>query len=70
MAGANIEDRFKVAHQLYGKKDIKEMTKDVAVFYDQYCHPHKSDHTVGETLAWFEKLGFDYQGSYPALNFK
>jgi ubiquinone/menaquinone biosynthesis C-methylase UbiE len=70
MAGANIEDRFNVAHQLYGKKDIMEMTpEDIAVFYDQYCHPHKSDHTVGETLAWFEKLGLVYQGSYPALNF-
>src|SRR3712207_3374697 len=68
LAGEDIEKRFEVAHKLYGKKPIEEMTPaEIAGFYDQYCHPHKSDHTVGETLSWFDEQGLDYWGSYPAL---
>ena len=43
---------------------------EVAGFYDQYCHPHKSDHTVGETLQWFDAQGLDYWGTYPPLRFR
>jgi ubiquinone/menaquinone biosynthesis C-methylase UbiE len=68
LAGEDIDKRFEVAHRLYGKKPIEEMTPaEIAGFYDQYCHPHKSDHTVGETLSWFDEQGLDYWGSYPAL---
>lgn len=71
LAGVEIEDRFAVAHRLYGVKPIEQMTAaEVAGFYDQYCHPHKSDHTVGETLRWFEQQGLDYWGSYPPLRFR
>lgn len=71
LAGTDIGKRFEVAHQLYGKKPIDEMTPaEIAGFYDQYCHPHKSDHTVGETLCWFAEQGLDYWGSYPALGFR
>lgn len=68
LAGEDIEKRFEVAHRLYGTKPVEEMTPaEIAGFYDQYCHPHKSDHTVGETLLWFDEQGLDYWGSYPAL---
>lgn len=71
LAGGDVERRFDVAYELYGTKPLPDMTPaEVAGFYDQYCHPHKSDHTVGETLAWFEAEGFEYWGSYPPLNFK
>ena len=70
LAGPDILKRFEVAHRLYGKKPVENMTPaEVAGFFDQYCHPHKSDHTVGETLSWFGDLGLDYWGSYPALGF-
>ncbi len=70
LGGEDIEKRFEVAHKLYGKKPIEAMTAaEIAGFYDQYCHPHKSDHTVGETLSWFERQGLEYWGSYPALGF-
>ncbi len=70
LAGSDIDKRFEVAHRLYGKKPIADMTPhEIAGFYDQYCHPHKSDHSIGETLSWFKKQGLDYWGSYPPLGF-
>lgn len=70
-AGGDIVKRFEVAHKLYGTKPVEAMTAaEIAGFYDQYCHPHKSDHTVGETLSWFGETGLDYWGSYPALGFR
>lgn len=71
LAGGDIDKRFEIAHALYGKKAIQEMTPhEVAGFYDQYCHPHKSDHTIGETLDWFKKQDLSYWGSYPPLGFR
>lgn len=71
LAGEDLEEKFRVAHRLYGHKPIDEMTAaEVAGFYDQYCHPHKSDHTVGETLQWFDQQGLDYWGTYPPLRFR
>jgi SAM-dependent methyltransferase len=70
LAGDDIERRFEVAHALYGRRPLAEMSPaDIAGFYDQYCHPHKSDHTIGETLEWFASHGLDYWGSYPPLGF-
>lgn len=71
LAGPNVEERFRIAHRLYGTKPISQMTpEEVAFFYDKYCHPHKSDHTLGETLRWFEDLGLEYHGSYLPLRFR
>lgn len=71
LAGSDLEKRFNVAHRLYGKKPVEEMTPaEIAGFYDQYCHPHKSDHSIGETLSWFEKQGLLYWGAYPPLRFR
>src|SRR5262249_13084719 len=71
LAGPDVEKRFEVAHRLYGTKTIDQMTPaDIAGFYDQYCHPYKSDHAIGETLDWFRKQGLAYWGSYPPLRFR
>jgi ubiquinone/menaquinone biosynthesis C-methylase UbiE len=71
LGGDDIHKRFEIAHKLYGDKPVEAMTPhEIAGFYDQYCHPHKSDHTVGETLSWFDEQGLDYWGSYPALGFR
>ena len=71
LAGPDLERRFQVAHRLYGKRPVEEMTPaQIAGFYDQYCHPHKSDHTIGETLAWFDSKDLAYWGSYPPLGFR
>ena len=68
LAGPDLEKRFEVAHRLFGTKPIDQMTPaEIAGFYDQYCHPHKSDHTFGETLGWFKKQGLSYWGSHPPL---
>ncbi len=70
LAGDDLEERFAVAHRLYGTKPADEMSaEEVATFYDQYCHPHKSDHTLGETIDWFDSHGLEYWGSFPPLRF-
>jgi ubiquinone/menaquinone biosynthesis C-methylase UbiE len=70
LSGPDIEKRFSIAHELYGQKNVNEMAPDeIAAFYDQYCHPHKSDHTIGSTLGWFDQLDLEYHGSYPPLRF-
>jgi hypothetical protein len=43
---------------------------EVAEFYDKYCHPHKSDHTYGEILGRFDRLGLEYVGSFPPLRIR
>jgi ubiquinone/menaquinone biosynthesis C-methylase UbiE len=71
LGGDDIDKKFEVAHRLYGTRPIEQMTPaDIAGFYDQYCHPHKSDHTVGETLGWFDEENLQYWGSYPPLRFR
>lgn len=68
VAGDDIERRFAAAHRWYGSKPVEQMTpSEIAGFFDQYCHPHKSDHTVEETLAEFDAAGLEYWGSYPPL---
>jgi SAM-dependent methyltransferase len=68
LGGADIDKRFEVAHRLYGEKPASEMSPDeVASFYDKYCHPHKTDHTIRETLEWFDSMNCEYTGSYPPL---
>jgi hypothetical protein len=42
----------------------------VAVFYGQCCHPHKSDHTLGETYQWFDTLGLEPWGSFPPVSIR
>lgn len=71
LAGPDYEKRFEVAHKLYGTKPVAEMSpEEVAYFYDKYCHPHKSDHTYGETLRWFEQHGLTFWGSFPPLRLR
>lgn len=71
LGGENITSRFEVAMRLYGKRQVEDMSpSDIASFYDKYCHPHKSDHTYGETLEWFDDLGLHFSGSYPPLLLK
>ena len=71
LAGDDVERRFDVAQRLYGHKPVEAMSaEEVAAFYDQYCHPHKSDHTIGETLQWFDDLRLTYWGSYPPVRFR
>ena len=71
LAGPDIERRFEVAHRLYGTKPIAAMSpEEIAQFYDKYTIPYKSEHTLGQTLGWFDRLGLEYWGSYPPLRFR
>ena len=42
--------------------------KKKAWFMDQYKHPHESKHTIGESIQWFEKNGFDFVKSIPSTH--
>lgn len=33
---------------------------------DQYEHPHESRHTIGETIRWIERIGFEFVSSIPS----
>jgi ubiquinone/menaquinone biosynthesis C-methylase UbiE len=71
LAGDDLERRFEVAHRLYGKKPVEEMTREeLVVFYDQYCHPQKSDHSIAEVMRWISEVGLHYSGSYPPLGLR
>ena len=37
-----------------------------AWFMDQYKNPHESKHTLGQTIGWMEKIGFEFVTSIPA----
>src|SRR5262249_33196441 len=70
-AGADLERRFEVAHELYGKKPLAKMSSsEIAAFYDQYCHPQETEHTIAEIIGWFRNQGLVYWGSYPPLRFR
>ena len=57
--------------RLYGTKPIEAMSpEEIAQFYDKYTIPYKSEHTLGQTLGWFDRLGLAYWGSYPPLRFR
>jgi len=40
--------------------------KKTAWFMDQYKHPHESKHTIGESMRWFDAVGFDFIKSIPS----
>ena len=70
-AGDDLERRFTVAHRLYGTRPVAEMTpSEIAGFFDQYCHPHQSEHTVMETLEHYDAAGLEYWGTYPPLRIR
>lgn len=71
LAGPDVNARFEVAHRLYGKKPISEMTPPEKVeFVDRYCVPIESNHGYAEILSWFDRLGLEYWGSSPPLRFR
>lgn len=70
-AGDDFNARFQVAHQLYGRKPIDEMSPpEIVEFVDRYCVPIESNHTYGEILSWFDKTGLDYWGTSPPMRFR
>lgn len=71
LAGDDVQKRVEVALELYADESLDQMDPGDAVqFIDKYCHPHKSDHTLGEILRWFDENGLDYWGSYIPLRIR
>jgi hypothetical protein len=71
LAGDDIHRRFGVAHRLYGRKPVADMTpQEISTFFDRFCVPLESNHTYGEILSWFDRLGLEFQGTSPPLRFR
>ncbi len=57
-------DRFKALDPNLRREQASDAKKQ-AWFADQYKHPHESKHTIGETLRWFDAVGFRFVKSLP-----
>jgi len=71
IAGPDVERQFEVAHRLYGRKPLADMTEgEKMILYDRYCIPYRSEHSFGEVLEWFDRLGLEFYGSCRPLRFR
>jgi SAM-dependent methyltransferase len=57
-------DRFKFLDPNL-RREESSVGKKKAWFADQYKNPHESKHTIGQTLRWFEEIGFRFVKSIP-----
>ena len=75
--GDSLQSKFNYALKKYSdrrynsaKKEFDMTPEQRAQFYDEYVHPHKSDHTINEIIQWQKELNIEYSGSYPPLRFR
>lgn len=66
-AGKDIHKRAALAKKLYPFYTRK---MKLASVYDEFSHPHKSEHGISEVLSWFSEHGIQYEGLYPRPGFK
>lgn len=62
IAGNNIHKRVKIAQKIF---PFYVRKKNIAAIYDEFGHPHKSEHSIDEILNWFEQNNIDYKSVYP-----
>lgn len=66
--GSTIQSRFNYALSKYSKVSAVNMSnQERSVFFDQFVHPHKTDHKISECLSWLSSINLQYSGSYPPL---
>lgn len=75
--GDSQQSKFDYALNKYSDKRYRSIRKEFdmtpeerAHFYDEYVHPHKSDHTINEIIEWQKDLNIEYSGTYPPLRFR
>jgi SAM-dependent methyltransferase len=69
LAGSDLDRQVSVAKRLFwwrAHQDAYGPDLD-AKLYDQYAHPHKTDHAIGEVMSWFRQNGLSYKGAYPPI---
>lgn len=66
-AGDDIHKRVIIAKRLFPFYTRKQ---PLATTYDEFAHPHKSEHSISEIINWFNKYNIEYESVYPKLGFK
>ena len=51
LAGDDVTKRVKIAQRIFPRYLRK---KNLSAIYDEFGHPHKSEHGIREVLSWFE----------------
>ena len=67
IAGSDVHKRVKIAKKIFSRYTMKQT---LATTYDEFGHPHKSEHSIREVLKWFENNNIEYTSVYPKLGFK
>jgi ubiquinone/menaquinone biosynthesis C-methylase UbiE len=66
-AGEDIHKRVDLAKKLFPGY-LKRC--NAARIYDEFAHPHKSEHSIAEVLSWFYRFGIRYLSVYPKFVFQ
>jgi hypothetical protein len=51
------------------RKKLRDEHRQKVWLADQYYHPHETQHTVDEVLAWFEASGVEFISAIPPVAF-
>jgi SAM-dependent methyltransferase len=69
LGGEDIDQRVLWGRRCFpfiSRRLIKGNRNDAqSALYDYFAIPHESLHSIGEVLAWFDRLGLEYIGSFP-----
>ena len=66
-SGKDIHKRVYYAKKLF---PIYTKNQPLATTYDEFAHPHKSEHSINEILSWFKKYKIKYESVYPKFGFR
>jgi ubiquinone/menaquinone biosynthesis C-methylase UbiE len=66
-AGDDIHKRVYIAKKFFPRYTHLQT---LATTYDEFGHPHKSEHSIREVLNWFKEHGIEYKSTYPKLGFR
>lgn len=62
----DIDKRVEIALKLF---PLYLRKKNIAAVYDEFGHPHKSEHGIREVLKWFVDYGIVFDSVYPKFGF-
>lgn len=65
-AGEDIHERVRLAKKFFPNYTNRQ---PLATTYDEFGHPHKTEHSIKEVLQWFKKNNIKYNSIYPKLGF-
>ena len=70
--GEDLDRRVAWGRQLFPFTSRKLVDDDLedpeAPLYDYFAAPRQSTHSVSEVLGWFDRVGLDFEGSFPPVH--